>query len=81
MPPPAKVLAEPEVRLIVPVPVTVRFVDVAALQAVPPSLATHKLEPRFNVLTAAPLRFHFTAVIAWLFVLNVPDVSVIDSSP
>ena len=34
MPPPAKVLADADVRLIVPVPVTVRFVEVAAAHAV-----------------------------------------------
>ena len=47
MPPPAKVLAEPEVRLIVPVPVTDTFVplmdqelDVPAIDQVPDPTAT-----------------------------------------
>lgn len=35
MSPPAKVLADALVRLMVPVPVTVRFVEVEAFQTVP----------------------------------------------
>ena len=43
--PPAKVLADAFVRLIVPVPVTVRFVDVAVFQAVPLPASVHVPEP------------------------------------
>ena len=38
MPPPAKVLAEAEVRLMVPVPVTVRLVEVAVFHPPVPAI-------------------------------------------
>jgi len=50
MPPPEKVLADADVRLIVPVPVTVRLVDVAVLQAAPAPEIVHVPEPIAIVL-------------------------------
>ncbi len=57
MPPPLKVLADALVRLIVPVPVTVRFDEVLMLKAEPPaSDVVHVPEPnaivRANELAA-----------------------------
>ena len=54
MPPPANVLAEPEVRLIVPVPVTVRLVDVEALHGEVPAIVQVP-EPTATVLAVVVL--------------------------
>ena len=51
MPPPAKVLADADVRLIVPVPVTVRFVDTPADHAVAAPEIVQVPEPIASVLT------------------------------
>ena len=48
--PPAKILADPEVRVTVPVPVTVRLVEVAALHAVPDPAIVQVPEPTAMVL-------------------------------
>jgi hypothetical protein len=50
MSPPAKVLAEDEVRLMVPVPVTVRLVEVAAFHAVLEPASVHVPDPTAIVL-------------------------------
>ena len=50
MPPPAKVLADAEVRLMVPVPVTVRLVDVAVFHAVLEPASVHVPDPTAMVL-------------------------------
>ena len=52
MPPPAKVLADAEVRLMVPVPVTVRFVEVAVHGFIALAI-DHVPEPKERVLTKA----------------------------
>ena len=52
--PPAKVLADADVRLIVPVPVTVRFVDVAADQGEVPAIVQVP-EPIATVLVVVAL--------------------------
>ena len=54
MPPPAKVFADALVRLIVPVPVTVRLVAVVALKAVPLPETDKVAEPRAKVLVEVP---------------------------
>jgi len=54
MPPPAKVLADADVRLIVPVPVTVRFVDAAKFQGVPLPFKVQVPEPIVTVFVAVP---------------------------
>ena len=52
MPPPAKVLADADVRLIVPVPVTVRLVDGSASHIVVPLPAIVQVpEPTAMLLT------------------------------
>ena len=48
MPPPLKILVDAEVRLIVPVPVTVRFVAVAVFQPPVPAMV-HVPEPMATV--------------------------------
>ena len=53
MSPPAKVLADAEVRLMVPVPVTVRLVDDEILhvgEALPPSVSVPELIAKTRVL-------------------------------
>lgn len=54
MPPPAKVLADADVRLIVPAPVTVRFVDGAALKPPVPEIVQVP-EPKASVLVELEL--------------------------
>ena len=80
MPPPAKVLADADMRLIVPVPVTVRLVEVVALKVVPEPAKDHVPLPKPTVLCAvadianvddAPLR-----VTLYTFALNVPIPTV-----
>ena len=78
MPPPANVLADADVRLIVPVPVTVRLVAVLACQAVPLPAIVQVPEPIAIVLVFVlledtaedePLR-----VTLYPFASNVPAV-------
>ena len=82
MPPPAKVLAVPEVREMVPVPVTVRLVEVVAFHAVLCPLIVHVPEP-----IAIVLIFEFVVdtpanpdaalnVTEYEFALKVPEVIV-----
>lgn len=54
LPPPANVLALALVILIAPVPVTVKFVDVAQFHAVPEPETAHVPEPTFNVRAVVP---------------------------
>ena len=54
MPPPTNVLADALVKLIVPVPVTVKFVAVTALNAVPDVAIDHVPEPIAIVLVVVP---------------------------
>jgi hypothetical protein len=53
-PPPEKVLAEPEVRLIVPVPVTVRFVVTEVSQGVLVPLIVQVPDPMLIVRVVLP---------------------------
>ena len=82
MPPPAKVLAEAEVREIVPVPVTVRLVEVAADHAVPLPAIVIVPEPIASVLVCVPESTNPVEAPEQLklypFISNVPDVSVKD---
>lgn len=78
MPPPEKVLAEPEVRLIVPVPVMVRFDPLAVKPPTPASVQVP--EPTAIVLMSEPpelnLAFAPDNVKLNDDALNVPDVTV-----
>jgi hypothetical protein len=85
MPPPAKVLADAEVRLMVPVPVTVRLVEVLVAQADVVPEIVHVPEPTAIVLVfeleeftpaAAPDR-----VTLYVAASNVPRVIVNTSFP
>ena len=55
MPPPAKVLADALVRLIVPVPVIVRFVELGAFQTVPEPAIVQVPEPTAIVRVPVPV--------------------------
>jgi len=78
--PPIKVLADALVKRMVPVPVTVRLVDVEQSQPVVPSVIVHVPEPIFKVLTAVPEEENAVVflIVVKLYVaaLNVPDVKV-----
>ena len=80
MPPPAKVLEEPDVRLIVPVPVTVRFVDVLADHEVVPAIVQVP-EPTAIVLVVETLvaTVELDEVNETLYVAasNVPEINVV----
>ena len=72
-----KVLAEPEVKLIVPVPVTVSPVEVA-LHTVPEPVRVHVPEPMAAVLVLVPLRLTPPVVILYEPASKVPVVIIND---
>lgn len=77
MPPPRKVLADPEVKLIVPVPVTVRLVTTAVSQAKPDPAIDHVPDPTTIVRTFV-LDELTTAVEPDKVTLNVEESKVPD---
>ena len=74
MPPPAKVLADALVRLIMPVPVTVRFDEVPKLKAEPPaSDVVHVPEPNAIVRANEPAALMPPFIVTlYPFALKVP---------
>ena len=72
MPPPANVLPEAPVRLMVPVPVTVRLVAVAQLQGIAETLRVHVPEPTATVLVDVPVPMKLKEVTLYPLASNVP---------